>query len=294
LSVLVAFTWSVTGLAFGFTGMPLLTQSVAVLVTCQVVTTLLFCCQKETAPAPAIERYRKGIVGLSFATMLVVLLLAKPQVKGAVIEEQLRRISKDPDPDPKMFQRAQALISTANSDGIVLPPSPIQDIVDRRLRKEDVFKSVVDKVNGEAAARGLPTPTIGVIIRKDAGMMILEGISGEGINIELFKPPGPVNLAPPDMVAFVGPIGSKVTSPTLPGAGIISILGEGQRILTPLDNLHCKHVIFSECILTYSGAALKLENVAFYKCQLRFGNNVTCQKLAAELLGGPSVTLSVA
>ena len=107
-------------------------------------------------------------------------------------------------------------------------------------------------------------------------------------------PGGSSSQAPPDLVGFIGRIGSRITRPVLPGAATITILGTNDTIRIPLDNMHCKNVVFSECELVYSGAPLILDNVVFQKCRLQFGDNIPCQLLAVSLLGEGASDLSIA
>ena len=185
LSLLVAFTWAIVGFALEITTPRLIWQSVGVLVVLQTLTTLQFCMANKVHRRSIVEQYRVRITGVSLAAMVVALTFGRPHIRAAVIAEKLRSLDAARHPtEPEKFQEARQLISEATSEGIILPPSPVEAIVATRLAQEDVGKIQKDRLDQKFVARGIPLPVPGIIIRKvnDVGVLTIKGISGEGVN----------------------------------------------------------------------------------------------------------------
>jgi hypothetical protein len=294
ISLAVAFGWYVIGVCLKSHGV--LFRSILALMVCQAGTTLIYCLQpSQRREARPVERSRRLSIkaALSLAAALVLAALPGPAVETALIDERLRRILRNP--TPRSVGTAAELVSSANSERLLLSNRAIEQMVARRLTFEDVSEAVGQSINQEAAARGIALPVVGLIVwpHSQLGQFVITGLSGEGLQAlagEVSQTDG--SLVPPDMVAFVGPIGSKVSSPTSSGAAYIRIGFKQGHITVPLDGLQCKNIMFSGCTVGYSGGPVKLENTGFANCSFVFAKNLTCQKLAALVLSNPAVTFS--
>ena len=294
ISLAVAFGWYVIGVCLKSHGV--LFRSILALMVCQAGTTLIYCLQpSQRREARPVERSRRLSIkaALSLAAALVLAALPGPVVEAALIDERLRRILRNP--TPRSVGTAAELVSSANSERLLLSNRAIEQMVARRLTFEDVSEAVGQSINQEAAARGIALPVVGLIVwpHSQLGQFVITGLSGEGLQAlagEVSQTDG--SLVPPDMVAFVGPIGSKVSSPTSSGAAYIRIGFKQGHITVPLDGLQCKNIMFSGCTVGYSGGPVKLENTGFANCSFVFAKNLTCQKLAALVLSNPAVTFS--
>lgn len=235
---------------------------------------------------------RKNFFKLAFAASVAFLsILGSKPLEAALINDRLRNISKSP--NPQTIRTATHLIAVANSEGITLFLPPIEVIVAQRLKLADVLHAVVDNVNRLAISRHLqvPIPVPGLIVSASSGGVQMEGISAERARFDGF---GPDDWVPPDMVAFACPIDSPMASPKSPGLGFIRLKSGEARLSMKLDGVHCKNVIFTDCDLVYHGAALILENTAFYDCKFEFkAHSLNCQHLAENLLSDSSLTLSL-
>ena len=295
ISLAVAFGWYVIGVCLKSHGV--LFRSILVLMVCQAGTTLIYCLQpSQRREARPVERSRRLSIkaALSLAAALVLAALPGPIIEAALIDERLRRILRNP--TARSLGTAAELVSSANSERLLLSNRAIEQLVDRRLTFEDVSEAVMRSINQEAAARGIAQPVVGLMVWPDSplGQFVITGLSGEGmiqaLAGEVSQTGG--SLVPPDMVAFVGPIGSKVSSPTSSGAAYIRIGFKQGHITVPLDGLQSKNIMFSGCTVIYSGGPVELENTGFANCSFVFAKNLACQKLAALVLSNPSVTFS--
>jgi len=303
LSLVAALLWYVVGASFKAPGIVL--QSVLILVVCQVGTTLLSCLRPSgepglptvgTRPVASNEPLRRmGLrAAIGFLAALAVAVLSAPTIEAALIDERLRRISRSP--TLRSLRTAAALVSSANSEGLLLSKRPIEKLLAQRLTLEDVRVAVTQAVNQEASARGVPGPLIGIIVQKPVpvGQIVITGMSGQSLETlshGVDKTTG--SLVPPDMVAFVGPLEGQLPLPTSRGAAYIRINGTQGLILVPLDGLQCRNIIFSECTVTYFGAPIKLENTGFANCTFVLAENLKCQQFAERVLASPAVTFSV-
>jgi hypothetical protein len=295
-SIALSFIWYMAAAGFNLPN-PLL-QSIVFLFVCQTGATFFYCLQHPffRGENTSVEPFRRmGLKAIgSFAAACVVSALSAPIIQAAFIDERLRRISRAP--TVETLRTAAALLSSANSERLVLSRGVIERIVAHRLTLEDVAGTVTEKVNNEAAARGIKSPVLGLIVRKKTRIdqMFLDGISGEAIYImagTLSLLDG--SLVPPDMVAFAAPIGSGLSRPTRKAAGFIQIDGADGHISIPIDGFHCKNVIFSDCTLKYSGGPIKLENTGFVNSRFAFSENLKCQQLAEQILSSPSLTFQI-
>jgi multisubunit Na+/H+ antiporter MnhC subunit len=293
ISLAVAFGWYVIGVCLKSHGV--LFRSILALMVCQAGTTLIYCLQpSQRREARPVERSRRLSIkaALSLAAALVLAALPGPVVEAALIDERLRRILRNP--TPRSLGTAAELVSSANSERLLLSSRAIEQLVARRLTFEDVSEAVIQSVNQEAAAHGVAQPVIGLIVWPDSplGQFVITGLSGEVSHApagEASQTTG--SLVPPEMVAFMGPIGSR-SAPTSSGAAYIRIGFKQGHPTVPLDGLQCKNIMFSGCTVIYSGGPVKLENTGFANCSFVFAKNLTCQKLAALVLSNPSVTFS--
>jgi hypothetical protein len=301
ISLIIAFVWFGASMIFQLSATTALIQSIVVLIAAQVATTWWYC-RPQTAEISdsvvAIRRMRLAEAISLAATAVSILFLARPRIEAAVIADRLRRIAQDP--TPQSLKTASSLVEIANTDRIIIPRRPIEQIVTHRWTEDEVVQAVKEPLVREAESRGLPTPVVGMIIQNhdDVGTLTLRGITGEGVDPrqwpllagQVQPPPPPV---PPDMVGFFAPIGSRAASPSKPGVGFFRVNGFPGQVVIELDGAHVKNVMFMNCALKYSGRAIELENVGFFNPKFEFSENIKCQRLAEVILASPSATLSL-
>jgi hypothetical protein len=295
-SLIVAFSWYAIAVLSKFAPSEALIQGVALLIICQAGSTWWFCRRLSSRITENhSDDRRSALLVAVFASLsaLIVALLSRPRVvAAAVIANRLEQIGRHPKPDA--IKAASSLISVANTDRLLLPTRPIEQIVAHRLTINDITAAVAAKIDQEAIARGIPMPLISLVLSKTTliGDIILNGASGVIVNRKEFQVENvPGSLVPPDMLAFFAPIGSPLTSPRAFGASLIRI--NGPHVKIPLDGLHCKNVILHGCTLVYTGKPLKLENCGFSNSTFQFSENLTCQYLAEAILDDPSVTITL-
>lgn len=153
---------------------------------------------------------------------------------------------------------------------------------------------MIAAVANEAKSLGITTePTVFYISQTPGiGQIHFTGISAEKSNLEPLGTAPNTPWFPAELVAFFAPIGSRAASPREDGAAIIQVSGTEHHISIHLDGSHCKNVVFKNCTLIYTGEPIKLENTGFYNSRFEFSANLTCQRLAQEILANPSVYFS--
>jgi hypothetical protein len=297
ISLTIGFLWySVSLLLLRFAAAQALMQSIGVLIVAQIATTLYYCLSNakgfsDFARERVPQRTRIATT-VGVALTVVASIIYKNQIEAAVIDGRLRRIASDP--NPNSIRTAAKLVSVANANRLVLFRRAVDAIVAGRSTLSDPLEAVNAAVANEARSLGITEePSVAYISQTGADQIHISGISAEVSNLRSFGvDPNAFWLFPPQLVAFFAPIGSRAASPTERGAAIISVSGAEHHISIHLDGSHCKNVVFRNCVLIYTGKPIKLENTGFYNSKFEFSANLTCQRLAQEILTNPSVYFS--
>jgi len=216
-------------------------------------------------------------------------------VQAAVLEGLVRDLSKVP--DRKGIKTASQVVDAATRKNLALDPEPLQKLAASRTTLDDLdhvsalLKAVLD---ARAVELGISPPLdswiISPAVERAKELITIDKMTGETAS---FPPIATAASVPPEMVAFLAPIGSPEANPTKSGMALILIKGGDHRVIIPLDGEACRNVIFSRCILSYTGKPLHLQNAAFSDCTFRFTRNVDSQKLASAILSSPLVNLLI-
>jgi hypothetical protein len=241
---------------------------------------------EETARGPLF--WRRKIFSASWVLPAIAAIF-RSQSLAAAYNRELEAIVNGP--EDGAAKRAYPLVRQANARRVPLAPSILSHIVRLDRSTEEVRSAFYADINRRILMHGLRLPVLGLIVWRSfgTGAITLTGVPGD--QTDHFDVPvnGPYSYAPPELVAFIGPIGSPVTHPKSSGAAYIQIDGVAQDFRMPLDGQSYRNVLFLNCRLLYQGGSLQLDTCAFAGCDLDFADSFRCQKLAEVLLANSVV-----
>jgi hypothetical protein len=149
--------------------------------------------------------------------------------------------------------------------------------------------SAVEAVNAQAAAAGLKTPVIGVVLLEKPGVapngerfVASSKLTLDGVTTFMPGPGEHLNVVPDSLSSRILGIGIQM------GSGWPGFMVE-ENIRVVLDGLTCRNVIFRHCSIAYHGGPFRLENSQFNNCSFEIPRTRPGQNLALALLGPVSV-----